>query len=214
MLTDKQKRLIYVFGAIVVLGFFWLFGMRAAQAQEPPQLIFNLNTSSGIESVIPEATWSTSPSADSCVASGDWSGEKGASGNEMLPEIFSSANYALTCTWQGQESVTLTWTAPTQNTDGTPLTTLTGYALYRGTQSGEYPDRIPVPDASATSYVDGPLPAGTYYYVATAVTEGDIESDYSNEAMKVLEGAGDTATVARQISINPKPNPPAGLGAN
>ena len=43
----------------------------------------------------PTLTWSTSPAASSCVASGQWSGEKGAAGSETLPAITESATYNL-----------------------------------------------------------------------------------------------------------------------
>jgi hypothetical protein len=81
-------------------------------------------------------------------------------------------------------SVELSWTAPTLNTDGTPLTDLTGYAFYYGTASGSYPNRIEVNDASLTTYVVDNLTPGTYYFVAVAITSGSTESEYSSEAVK------------------------------
>lgn len=81
-------------------------------------------------------------------------------------------------------SVTLNWTAPTQNTDGTPLTDLTGYAFYYGTTSGSYPNRIQVNDPSLTTYVVDNLPPATYYFVAVALKGNGTESNYSNEAVK------------------------------
>lgn len=84
----------------------------------------------------------------------------------------------------GSGSVTLSWSAPTRNTDGTPLTDLAGYAFYYGTRSGSYPNRIEVNDPSLTTYVVDNLTPDTYYFVAVAITRGDVESDYSNEAVK------------------------------
>ncbi len=37
-------------------------------------------------------------------------------------------------------TATLSWTPPTQNTDGSPLTDLAGYRVYWGTSSGNYPE--------------------------------------------------------------------------
>ena len=81
-------------------------------------------------------------------------------------------------------SVELNWTAPTLNTDGSQLRDLTGYAFYYGTSSGSYPNRIQVNDPSLTSYVIDELTPDTYYFVAVAITSGEVESDYSAEAVK------------------------------
>ncbi|MEM1439231.1 MAG: putative Ig domain-containing protein [Pseudomonadota bacterium] len=81
-------------------------------------------------------------------------------------------------------SVTLSWQAPTENLDGSPLTDLSGYAFYYGTQSGEYPNRIEVGNPGITSYVIDNLTPDTYYFVATAVKSNGNESAFSNEAIK------------------------------
>jgi len=95
-------------------------------------------------------------------------------------------------------SVTLTWTPPTENTDGTELTDLAGYRLYWGTSSGAYTDgSVSIDSPGVTIYVVDNLPAGTYYFVATAVNSAGIESDYSNEATKTV--------------LPPQPAPPLNL---
>lgn len=92
----------------------------------------------------------------------------------------------------------LSWTPPTQNTDGTALTDLDGYRLYYGLTSGDYPEMIDIGDPTVTTYVVQGLTGGeTYYFAATAYNTNNIESDYSNEATKVIE-----------YSI---PEPPTGL---
>lgn len=84
-------------------------------------------------------------------------------------------------------SVSLSWDAPTLNEDGSPLTDLAGYALYYGTQSGVYPNSISIDSPGITTYVvDGLLP-DNYYFVAVAVKSNGIESDYSNEVLKVVQ---------------------------
>jgi hypothetical protein len=83
-------------------------------------------------------------------------------------------------------SVTLDWTAPTLNDDGTPLTDLAGYKLYYGTATGDYPNVIDIADPSALSYVVDSLPPGDYFFVATAYNTALVESIYSNEATKTV----------------------------
>lgn len=84
----------------------------------------------------------------------------------------------------------LTWTAPTQNTDGTPLTDLAGFKIYLGqTQGGPYPVSIDIPDPAATTFTVPNLTDGvTYYFVSTAYNSAATvqESDYSNEVSKTI----------------------------
>ncbi|MEQ8205986.1 MAG: putative Ig domain-containing protein, partial [Woeseia sp.] len=49
--------------------------------------------------------------------------------------------------------VNLSWTPPTQNTDGTALTNLSGYRIYYGTAPGNYPNRITINNANDLNHV-------------------------------------------------------------
>lgn len=81
----------------------------------------------------------------------------------------------------------LTWTEPTQNEDGSPLTDLASYRIYRTATSGVYADPpIATVLAPATSYTDAPLGEGTWFYVMTAVDTSGNESVWSNEASKTI----------------------------
>jgi hypothetical protein len=85
-------------------------------------------------------------------------------------------------------SALLTWTPPTQNTDGSAMTgatALTGYKVYWGTQQGNYPNSAPV-GANVASYMVEQLTPATYYFVVTAVSAAG-ESSYSNVASKVVQ---------------------------
>ncbi len=171
---------------------------------------FTAEVTSGVETVVPVLTWDTTPLADDCQASGDWSGSKGPSGTETLPAITSSATYNITCDWL-DVSATLTWTAPTQNTDGTDLTDLAGFKVYWGTtQGGPYDDQVDINDPGVTTWVVSPLASGAWFFVATAYNAIGTESDVSNEAMKILGLATGQESVG--ITVNPKPAPPANLG--
>jgi hypothetical protein len=96
------------------------------------------------------------------------------------------APFTISVTQVALGAVTLNWTPPTQNTDGSTLTDLKGYRIYYGTTPGNYPIRIILDNPGlATVRVENLLP-GTYYFVSTAVNDFDIESDYSNMAQKVI----------------------------
>jgi hypothetical protein len=77
-------------------------------------------------------------------------------------------------------SVALAWTASTS-------TNVTGYNVYRGTQSGGPYTKINPSPVAATGYTDTAAQAGaTYYYVTTAIDSNNNESAYSNEAQAVI----------------------------
>lgn len=76
-------------------------------------------------------------------------------------------------------SVTLEWTDPTQNTNGTALTNLAGVHLYYGTTTSAMNNEITVSNTSETSYTIGGLSAGTWYFGATAYTTAGVQSAMS-----------------------------------
>jgi hypothetical protein len=81
----------------------------------------------------------------------------------------------------GTNSVMLSWLAPTENEDGTPLTNLGGYRIRYGVQSGAYTSVVTI-DPGLATYVLSGLAAGRYYIVLSAVNTTGAESSYSNEA--------------------------------
>jgi hypothetical protein len=84
-------------------------------------------------------------------------------------------------------SVSLSWTAPTQNEDGTDLTNLAGYKIYWGTTTGTYPNSVTIDNPTVTTYLVENLAPGTYEFVATAFNTSGVESQYSGAATKVVQ---------------------------
>ncbi len=66
-------------------------------------------------------------------------------------------------------SAVISWTAPTQNEDGTPLTDLSGYRILYGTTSTTLTQSKQLTDASLRSYTVDNLPAGKWYFAMTAL---------------------------------------------
>jgi hypothetical protein len=81
-------------------------------------------------------------------------------------------------------TASLTWTAPTQNVDGSTLTDLAGYRIVYGTSSTALSQTVQVANPSVTAYVMESLPAGTYYFAVRAYTKYGAESANSNLATK------------------------------
>lgn len=118
----------------------------------------------------------------------------------------------LTATASGT-SVALTWTASTDNVG------VHGYTVYRGSSAGFTADASSkVADVTATSYTNGGLAVGTYYYKVTA---NDAAGNVS------AASAGATATVAPAppaptvLTVNPSDdamvyqvNPSTNYGSN
>lgn len=83
-------------------------------------------------------------------------------------------------------SVTLSWTPPTRNTDGSTLTNLAGYRIYYGTSASSLTKTISINSAGLSSYVVTDLPPATYYFAVTAYNSAGAESDRSAVVSKVI----------------------------
>jgi hypothetical protein len=84
-------------------------------------------------------------------------------------------------------SATLSWAAPTQNEDGSPLMNLAGYKVHWGTSSGSYGNSVTIANPGITIYVVENLVAGTYYFATSAFNGDGVESNFSNEASKTIQ---------------------------
>ena len=84
-------------------------------------------------------------------------------------------------------SVTLSWTPPTQNTDGSPLNNLAGYRVYWGTSQGNYPNSVTITNPGLATYVVGQLTPAQWHFAVTAYTTAGVESAYSNVASKTVQ---------------------------
>ena len=87
--------------------------------------------------------------------------------------------FAIAVTQIGIGSATLSWSAPTQNTDGTPLTNLAGYRIYYGTSITALTKTVQVANPGLVTYVVSNLSAGPWYFAIKAYTSANVESDAS-----------------------------------
>jgi hypothetical protein len=84
-------------------------------------------------------------------------------------------------------SLSVTWTAPTLNEDGTPLSDLAGYRVRWGTHPGNYPNTLDIANPGINRFLIENLVPANYYLVIAAFDESDNESALSNEAFGVVE---------------------------
>ena len=90
----------------------------------------------------------------------------------------------------GNGTASLTWTPPTERVDGSDLSSeLAGYRIYYGTQSRQYSHFITVFEPGIATYLVDNLSPDTYYFAVTTLTLSGQESDYSDEATKVITGS-------------------------
>jgi hypothetical protein len=94
----------------------------------------------------------------------------------------SLAPFGITVTQGGSGTATLAWDAPTENTNGTPLTNLAGFHIYYGTSAVHLNQMVQISNSGVTSYVVSSLTSGTWYFSINAYTEAGIESAVSNVA--------------------------------
>jgi hypothetical protein len=78
-------------------------------------------------------------------------------------------------------AVTLNWTPPTENVDGTPITNLSGYDIRYGTASGDYTQAVSVASPGIATYVVDNLTPGTYYFSISATESDGSQSPLSPE---------------------------------
>jgi trimeric autotransporter adhesin len=147
-------------------------------------------------------TWS-SANATSCAASGGWSGSEGTLGAQTTAALSATTTFTLSCSGSGGSAAqsatvtvtaasagsgaaTLSWVAPTLNTDGTPLTTLTGYHIVYGTSANALTQSIAITGAAVTSYEITNLAPGTWYFAIKADSVGGAESAPSDVASTTI----------------------------
>ena len=117
-----------------------------------------------------------------CGDSGSSSPASAVSGANPFASLASPTGSSPTAT-PTNKSVTLSWSAPTQNSDGSSISNLAGYTLHYGTSSEDYTGSIQITSPTATSYVvsDSNFPAGTYYFAISAYNAQQVSSSLSSE---------------------------------
>lgn len=82
-------------------------------------------------------------------------------------------------------SASLSWVAPTKNTDGSAITALSGYRIVYGTSATAMTQSLQVMNPALTSYIVSNLAPGTYFFAVIALA-GSVESGPSNIATKSI----------------------------
>jgi Putative Ig domain len=84
-------------------------------------------------------------------------------------------------------SVTIAWTPPTENTNGSTLTNLAGYHIYYGTTQSNLNKVVDITNPGLATYVLSNLTSGTWYFALTSVNSAGVESVRSSVISTVVD---------------------------
>jgi trimeric autotransporter adhesin len=167
----------------------------------PPSVSLSAGPASVARGGSSTLTWS-STNATACTASGGWTGSLATGGAKATGAVNATTTYTLSCTGTGgtatQSAIvavttstsggtaTVTWVAPTINTDGTPVTNLSGYTIYYGTSQSDLTQSVVVSGAATLNYEVNGLASGTWYFAVAADASDGTQSAMSNVGSKTL----------------------------
>jgi hypothetical protein len=86
----------------------------------------------------------------------------------------------------GPGSATLSWEAPTTNSDGTALTDLAGYRIYYGSSALHLDHTVNIRTIGLQTYVIEGLEPGNWYFAVVARAASGAESGLSDLVMKTI----------------------------
>ena len=78
-------------------------------------------------------------------------------------------------------SVTLSWKAPSERADGSPLNQLAGYRIHYGRMSEIYDYEVAIENPGLVTYLVEELAPGDWYFAIVAYDAEGAESDFSKE---------------------------------
>ena len=154
----------------------------------------------------------TATNASVCNKTGAWSGSASASGSESVQVNASQATFTLTCS-SNTDSRTVSWTNPTQNTDGTAAN-LSGNKVFHANSAANIENGPPITLTPAkTSYVVAGLPAGPRAFAvrATGPAPNLVDSAMSNVATTTIVLPTGADTVQAGCTTPPEPKPPTAV---
>ena len=94
--------------------------------------------------------------------------------------------FSIIVTQVANGSATVSWSAPTQNTDGSALTNLAGFNIYYGTSATSLNQSVQIANPGLNAYALGNLAPGTWYFAVNAYTTAGAESAISSIASKTI----------------------------
>lgn len=167
MTKDTKFRLAIVALAALTAGAFFATAAHAQTCTVGGQATcFTSSKTAGESPLATTLTWNV-VGASACTAGNTpgWTGTVPTSGTRNLTGISRTMTLTLDCTAPATAGkMRLTWTPPTQNTDGSALTNLAGHIISYGTAAGALNQTRSVPlSVAVNEYTLDGLTAGTWF---------------------------------------------------
>ena len=102
------------------------------------------------------------------------------------PTGLSTVPAGTSATNKSSGTATLSWQAPTTNTDGAALTDLAGYRIYYGMNADDLTQTVQLAGVGLQTYVIDDLGSGAWYFAVKAVTRTGVESALSDIVSKTI----------------------------
>ena len=136
-------------------------------------------------------SWATFSNETGRITGTPTAAEVGAYGNITITVSDGTANAALgpfsiTVSEVSSNSATLSWTPPTQNTNGSTLSNLAGYQVRYGRSAANLDQTVSLDNPSINRYVVENLSSGTWYFAVVAVNAAGATSQLSNVGSKTV----------------------------
>jgi hypothetical protein len=145
------------------------------------RIVAVIGLSAGLAACGDEATTASSAGAGSATVSGSFGPKSGTTstpaGTATTAPVSTPPASTPAATAQ---AVTLSWAAPTQNTDGSALTNLSGFDIYYGTSSASLTQKISINSVGLLTYVVENLNSGTWFFEVVAVNAAGVQSGPSS----------------------------------
>ena len=93
--------------------------------------------------------------------------------------------FTITVLGDSSDTITLTWTPPTRNVDGSQLTNLAGYVVYVSIDNAPA-EMIRIENPGVSTYVLANVTPGTYSIVISSYNSDGVESAYSNRVEQTI----------------------------
>ena len=88
---------------------------------------------------------------------------------------------------QTQGTATLNWAAPTQNTDGSPITNLSGYVIAYGNSPTALSQSVSITNPATLTYTVQNLGTGTWYFAVSSTESDGTSSALSSVVSKTIQ---------------------------
>lgn len=136
-------------------------------------------------------SWATFNSETGRVTGTPTAAQVGAYGNITITVSDGTANatlgpFSITVSDVSSGSAALSWTPPTQNTNGSALSNLAGYEVRYGRSASSLDQTVTLDNPSINRYVVENLSSGTWYFAVVAVNTAGATSQVSNTASKTV----------------------------